>query len=184
MLQAQGLSVEVGGRLVVESASFTVMPRDKVGLVGRNGAGKTSLFRVLGGAAEPAAGAPYEVEATHVLIATGATPRVLPGSEPDGERILSWRQVYDLDELPSHLVVIGSGVTGAEFASAYLAAGVEVTLVSSRDRVMPHEDPDAAGVIERVFRTRGMTVLGRSRAAARPVCLTPRRPPSISMACL
>src|SRR5690606_6633504 len=58
---------------------------------------------------EPAAGAPYEVEATHVLIATGATPRVLPGSEPDGERILSWRQVYDLDELPSHLVVIGSG---------------------------------------------------------------------------
>ncbi len=49
MLQAQGLSVEVGGRLVVESADFTVMARDKVGLVGRNGAGKTSLFRVLGG---------------------------------------------------------------------------------------------------------------------------------------
>jgi ATPase subunit of ABC transporter with duplicated ATPase domains len=56
MLQAQALSVEVGGRLVVESASFTVMPRDKVGIVGRNGAGKTSLFKVLGGAAEPAAG--------------------------------------------------------------------------------------------------------------------------------
>lgn len=57
MLQAQALSVEVGGRLVVESASFTVAPRDKVGIVGRNGAGKTSLFRVLGGAAEPSAGA-------------------------------------------------------------------------------------------------------------------------------
>ncbi len=56
MLQAQALSVEVGGRLVVDDASFTVMPRDKVGIVGRNGAGKTSLFRVLGGAAEPAAG--------------------------------------------------------------------------------------------------------------------------------
>jgi ATPase subunit of ABC transporter with duplicated ATPase domains len=56
MLQAQALSVEVGGRLVVESASFTVMARDKVGIVGRNGAGKTSLFRVLGGEAEPAAG--------------------------------------------------------------------------------------------------------------------------------
>jgi ATPase subunit of ABC transporter with duplicated ATPase domains len=56
MLQAQGLSVEVGGRLVVESADFTVMHRDKVGLVGRNGAGKTSLFRVLGGENEPAAG--------------------------------------------------------------------------------------------------------------------------------
>ena len=56
MLQAQALSVEVGGRLVVDTASFTVMPRDKMGIVGRNGAGKTSLFRVLGGAAEPAAG--------------------------------------------------------------------------------------------------------------------------------
>jgi ATPase subunit of ABC transporter with duplicated ATPase domains len=56
MLQAQALSVEVGGRLVVDDASFTVMPRDKVGIVGRNGAGKTSLFKVLGGAAEPKAG--------------------------------------------------------------------------------------------------------------------------------
>ena len=57
MLQAQALSVEVGGRLVVAGAGFTVMPRDKVGIVGRNGAGKTSLFKVLGGAVEPAAGA-------------------------------------------------------------------------------------------------------------------------------
>ena len=56
MLQAQGLSVEIGGRLVVERASFTVMPKDKVGIVGRNGAGKTSLFKVLGGADEPAEG--------------------------------------------------------------------------------------------------------------------------------
>jgi ATPase subunit of ABC transporter with duplicated ATPase domains len=56
MLQAHALSVEVGGRLVVDGATFTVMPRDKVGIVGRNGAGKTSLFKVLGGAAEPAAG--------------------------------------------------------------------------------------------------------------------------------
>ncbi len=56
MLQAQALSVEVGGRLVVADASFTVMPRDKVGIVGRNGAGKTSLFKVLGGAAEPKSG--------------------------------------------------------------------------------------------------------------------------------
>jgi ATPase subunit of ABC transporter with duplicated ATPase domains len=56
VLQAQALSVEVGGRLVVESATFTVMPRDKVGIVGRNGAGKTSLFRVLGGEAEPKSG--------------------------------------------------------------------------------------------------------------------------------
>src|SRR4029453_12218159 len=98
------------------------------------------------------------------LIATGAKPRVIRGCEPDGTRILTWRDVYDLPELPTRLVIVGSGVTGAAFASAYPAAGVDVTLVSSRDRVMPHEDPDAAQVIENVFRTRGMTVLSKARA--------------------
>src|SRR5699024_7125261 len=71
---------------------------------------------------------------------------------------------YALDELPPHLVVVGSGVTGAEFASAYCALGSEVTLVSSRDRVLPGEDEDAAEVLEGVFRSRGMNVLSRSRA--------------------
>ncbi|MFG2053635.1 NAD(P)H-quinone dehydrogenase [Micromonospora sp. NPDC048930] len=110
--------------------------------------------------------AEYSVAASTVLIATGATPRQLPTAVPDGERILTWRQVYDLPELPQHLIVVGSGVTGAEFASAYLAMGVQVTLVSSRDRVMPHEDADAASAIERVFRNRGMTILNNSRAEA------------------
>jgi dihydrolipoamide dehydrogenase len=114
----------------------------------------------------PADGRPERIDADVVLIATGATPRVLPDAVPDGERILDWRQVYDLPALPEHLIVVGSGVTGAEFASAYLAMGVAVTLVSSRDRVMPHEDPDAATAIERVFRERGMTILSNSRAAA------------------
>jgi NAD(P)H dehydrogenase (quinone) len=109
---------------------------------------------------------PYVIDASTVLVATGATPRILPDAQPDGERILTWRQIYDLDELPAHLIVIGSGVTGAEFASAYLAMGVSVTLVSSRDRVMPHEDPDAATAIERVFRARGMMILNNSRAAS------------------
>src|SRR5258705_49044 len=112
----------------------------------------------------PTDGAPYTINATQVLIATGANPRVLPEAAPDGDRILDWRQVYDLPELPQRLVVVGSGVTGAEFASAYLAAGVDVTLVSSRDRVMPHEDPDAAMAIENVFRSRGMTILNNARA--------------------
>ncbi|MEU4618803.1 NAD(P)H-quinone dehydrogenase [Actinoplanes sp. NPDC023801] len=111
----------------------------------------------------PHGGDTYPIEASTVLLATGATPRVLPTARPDGERILDWRQVWDLEELPSHLVVIGSGVTGAEFASAYLAMGVKVTLISSRERVMPHEDADAAMAIERVFRERGMTIHSQSR---------------------
>ncbi|MCA2182895.1 NAD(P)H-quinone dehydrogenase [Nonomuraea glycinis] len=106
------------------------------------------------------------IRADVVLVATGATPRVLPGAEPDGERILSWRQLYDLDELPEHLIVVGSGVTGAEFAGAYRSLGAEVTLVSSRDRMMPNEDADGAEVLEEVYRRRGMNVMGRSRAAS------------------
>jgi pyruvate/2-oxoglutarate dehydrogenase complex dihydrolipoamide dehydrogenase (E3) component len=100
-----------------------------------------------------------------VLVATGATPRRLPGSEPDGERILTWQQLYDLPALPEHLVVVGSGVTGAEFASAYVALGSRVTLVSSRDRVMPSEDADAALLLEDVFGRRGMQIVKRARAA-------------------
>lgn len=106
------------------------------------------------------------VEADVVLLATGATPRVLPEAMPDGERILTWTQLYDLAELPSRLIVVGSGVTGAEFAGAYSALGVDVVLVSSRDRVLPGEDADAAELLEQVFTAGGMTVLGRSRAVA------------------
>ncbi|WP_232836025.1 NAD(P)H-quinone dehydrogenase [Actinocorallia populi] len=106
------------------------------------------------------------IEADMVIIATGATPRVLPGAEPDGERILTWRQLYDLDELPEELIVVGSGVTGAEFAGAYLSLGSKVTLVSSRDRILPSQDAEAASVLEEVYRRRGMNLLSRSRAGA------------------
>ncbi len=106
------------------------------------------------------------IEADAVLVATGAHPRVVDTAQPDGERILTWEQVYALREVPEHMVVVGSGVTGAEFASAYNGLGARVTLVSSRDRVLPGEDPDAADTIEDVFRRRGMDVLGNSRMAS------------------
>ncbi|MCU1542600.1 MAG: flavoprotein disulfide reductase [Microbacteriaceae bacterium] len=105
-----------------------------------------------------------EIELDTIVIAVGASPRVLPTAVPDGERILTWTQLYTLDQVPEHLIVVGSGVTGAEFASAYTALGAKVTLVSSRDQVLPGEDADAAAVIEDVFTRNGMTVLSRSRA--------------------
>jgi len=108
-------------------------------------------------------GGTESIEADAVLLATGAAPRTLPTAEPDGERILTWEQVYDLTEAPSKLIVVGSGVTGAEFASGYMALGIEVVLVSSRDRVLPGEDADAATVLEDVLTRRGMEVLSRSR---------------------
>ncbi len=107
-----------------------------------------------------------ELNADVVLLATGSRPRVMAAAVPDGERILTWQQVYDLTSLPERLIVVGSGVTGAEFASAYNSLGSDVVLVSSRDRVLPGEDADAAAVIEEVFERRGMKVMGRSRAEA------------------
>ena len=104
------------------------------------------------------------IPADFILIATGARPRVLPEAMPDGERILTWEQVYNLTELPEHLIVVGSGVTGAEFASAFHALGSEVTLVSSRDQVLPGEDHDAARVLEEVFERRGLHVKAKTRA--------------------
>jgi pyruvate/2-oxoglutarate dehydrogenase complex dihydrolipoamide dehydrogenase (E3) component len=106
------------------------------------------------------------IETDAILLATGAHPRVSPDAQPDGERILTWEQVYALQDLPEHMIVVGSGVTGAEFASAYNGLGAAVTLVSSRDRVLPGEDVDAANVIEDVFTRRGMTVMGNSRMAS------------------
>ncbi len=116
--------------------------------------------------AELADGGTETFQADAVLIATGASPRTLETAQPDGERILSWDQVYDLEEVPERLIVVGSGVTGAEFAGAYNALGIDVVLVSSRDRVLPGEDPDAAEVLEQVFTRRGMTVLSKSRMAS------------------
>lgn len=145
-------SMDIAGRLAREGVDLV---HGRARFVGRD----RLVVRRSGGGEEG-------IGADVVLIATGATPRILPGAEPDGERILTWRQVYELPELPEHLVVVGSGVTGAEFANAYQAMGSQVTLVSSRDRVMPSEDADAALLLEDVFGRRGMRIVKRSRATA------------------
>jgi ATPase subunit of ABC transporter with duplicated ATPase domains len=147
VLQAQALSVEVGGRLVVESASFTVMPRDKVGIVGRNGAGKTSLFRVLGGAVEPAAGRvlrkggfgylPQDPRIAGILDGRTAVTHVLSGREIDEqlERIEKLRLA--MEERPDERNVerysraeevfsLGGGYA-AESEARAMAAGLGIT---------------------------------------------------------
>lgn len=126
----------------------------------------TATLETAGVVVADAADGDVRIETDAILLATGAHPRVSPDAQPDGERILTWEQVYALQELPEHMIVVGSGVTGAEFASAYNGLGAAVTLVSSRDRVLPGEDIDAANVIENVFTRRGMTVMGNSRMAS------------------
>ncbi len=114
--------------------------------------------------ATAADGTTSEHDADVVLIATGASPRILPSARPDGERILTWRQLYDLDALPQHLIVVGSGVTGAEFVDAYTELGVRVTVVASQDHVLPYEDADAALVLEESFAERGVRLFKNARA--------------------
>ncbi|KBK12863.1 NAD(P)H quinone reductase LpdA [Mycobacterium tuberculosis str. Erdman = ATCC 35801] len=116
--------------------------------------------------ATAADGSTSEHEADVVLVATGASPRILPSAQPDGERILTWRQLYDLDALPDHLIVVGSGVTGAEFVDAYTELGVPVTVVASQDHVLPYEDADAALVLEESFAERGVRLFKNARAAS------------------
>lgn len=107
------------------------------------------------------------LDADAILLAVGARPRVVAGCEPDGERVLTWTQLYDLTEVPERLIVVGSGVTGAEFAGAYGLLGSEVTLVASGDRLLPHEDPEASAHLSQVFRDRGMTVVGGRASTVR-----------------
>jgi len=104
------------------------------------------------------------IEADTLVVSTGSSPRELATAKPDGVRILTWTQLYNMNALPEHLIVVGSGVTGAEFAGAYMNLGAQVTLVSSRDQVLPGEDKDAAAVLERVFKRGGMKLLSKSRA--------------------
>lgn len=108
-------------------------------------------------------GSKHVVECENVLIATGSSPRVLPNAKPDGERIFNWKQIYNLTELPEHLVVVGSGVTGAEFVSAFAEMGIHVTMVASRDRILPHDDADAADTLETVLGERGVDLVKDAR---------------------
>ncbi|MBV8691632.1 MAG: FAD-dependent oxidoreductase [Actinobacteria bacterium] len=105
-----------------------------------------------------------EVEADAVLVSTGSRPRVPDWAEVDGERVLTTRQAYPPPELPSHLVVIGSGVTGVEFVHMFTSFGSQVTLVVSRQQVLPQKDPEVAAVLEDNFLQRGVKLLKGARA--------------------
>jgi dihydrolipoamide dehydrogenase len=103
-------------------------------------------------------------EADMILVATGSNPRVLEFFEPDGERVFTSRELFDLTDLPERLIVVGSGATGAEYAHAFARFGADVQLISSREQILPSEDSDAAAVIEDSFERWGMTIHRQKRA--------------------
>jgi pyruvate/2-oxoglutarate dehydrogenase complex dihydrolipoamide dehydrogenase (E3) component len=121
---------------------------------------------------------PHMVEATEadgttqllpadaILLATGSRPRVPEWCKPDGERILLTRDAYPPPELPSHLVVVGSGVTGVEFVHMFSSFECDVTLIVSRQQVLPGKDPEVAAALEGDFLERGVRLLKGARAIA------------------
>jgi NAD(P)H dehydrogenase (quinone) len=105
-----------------------------------------------------------ELEADAILIATGSRPRIPDWAQPDADRILTTRQAYPPPAIPRHLVVIGSGVTGVEFVHMFASLGSEVTLIVSRQQVLPGKDPEVAAALEDDFLRRGVRLLKGSRA--------------------
>ena len=98
------------------------------------------------------------------LLSTGSSPRVPDWADVDGERILTTRHAYDLAEVPERLVVVGSGVTGVEFVHIFESLGSEVSLVVSRQQILPHRDPEVAAVLEENFIERGVRLVIGARA--------------------
>jgi dihydrolipoamide dehydrogenase len=105
-----------------------------------------------------------ELEADAVLLSTGSRPRVPDWAEPDGDRVLTTRQAYPPPEIPEHLVVIGSGVTGVEFVHMFSSFGSKVTLIVSRQQVLPAKDPEVAAALEDDFLRRGVVLYKGARA--------------------
>jgi dihydrolipoamide dehydrogenase len=105
-----------------------------------------------------------ELDADAVLVCTGSRPRIPEWCEPDGERILTTRQAYPPPEIPTHLVVIGSGVTGVEFVHMFSSFGAQVTLIVSRQQVLPRKDTEVAAALEDDFIRRGVRLFKGARA--------------------
>ncbi|MEY4373120.1 MAG: hypothetical protein RL219_1889, partial [Actinomycetota bacterium] len=104
------------------------------------------------------------LQADALLVGTGSRPRIPDWCEPDGDRILTTRDCYPPKTMPEHIAVIGSGVTGVEFVHMFASLGCKVTLVVSRQQVLPNKDPEVAAVLEDDFLRRGVTLLKGARA--------------------
>jgi NAD(P)H dehydrogenase (quinone) len=108
---------------------------------------------------------PITVEYDHLFIATGAAPWEPPFAHVDHERIFTTRDVLDLQSFPEHLLVVGAGATGCEYAEFFQSCGVRVTLFSPRQQILPQEDRDMAEIVQEEFLLRGMEVVLNARAS-------------------
>jgi pyruvate/2-oxoglutarate dehydrogenase complex dihydrolipoamide dehydrogenase (E3) component len=109
-------------------------------------------------------GSDIEIEFDVAVVSTGSAPRIPDWADVDGERILTTRHAYNLRELPEHIVIIGSGVTGVEMVHIFESLGSKVTLLVSRQQVLPHKDAEVAAALESEILERGIKLLKGARA--------------------
>jgi pyruvate/2-oxoglutarate dehydrogenase complex dihydrolipoamide dehydrogenase (E3) component len=140
-LESQGVQIVYGSARVVGPHDVEVTPSTAAG-------------------PEPA----EVVDADAILVATGSSPRVPDWVTTDGDRILTTRQAYPPPVIPEHLVIVGSGVTGVEFVHMFSSLGSAVTLIVSRQQVLPQKDPEVAAALEADFLSRGVKLLMGARA--------------------
>ena len=105
-----------------------------------------------------------EIEADVIVLSTGSRPRIPDWAPVDGERVLTTRDAYPPGEMPDHLIIVGSGVTGVEFVHMFTSFGCDVTLVVSRQQVLPAKDPEVAAALEADFLRRGVRLYKGARA--------------------
>ncbi|MFK7840149.1 MAG: dihydrolipoyl dehydrogenase, partial [Bdellovibrionales bacterium] len=107
----------------------------------------------------------HTLSGKHIILATGARARVLPGLEPDGKFVWSYKEAMVPEGMPKKLLVIGSGAIGIEFASFYNTMGVDVTVVEMMDRVVPVEDSEISDLLQKSLKKQGMTIITKAKVA-------------------
>jgi dihydrolipoamide dehydrogenase len=104
----------------------------------------------------PEGGAPAEIEARHLIVATGARPRAIPALPVDRKTVITYREALELAKFPAKLLIVGAGAIGVEFAYYFASFGVEVHLVEMLPQLLPNEDAEIADLLLRAFRKKGI----------------------------
>ncbi|MBB4001504.1 dihydrolipoyl dehydrogenase [Aurantimonas endophytica] len=166
--RSRGVSAQLNGGvgfLMKKNKIDVIWGEAKITKAGKGGPVEVSVGKMSKPVVEPQNPVPKGVlgegtyKAKHVIVATGARPRVLPGIEPDGDRIWTYFEAMKPKAMPKSLIVMGSGAIGIEFASFYRTMGADVTVVELLPQIMPVEDAEIAGLARKQFEKQGMRIL-------------------------